>query len=77
MEGPVEGPIIWRPRDAAGDSLFEVDVFCTLVIFVVLDKECDSGAFDDQPTPCKIRILSRSSLSVWFYDRSIRRAVSP
>ena len=49
MGGPVEGPIFWGARDAAGDSLFDVDVFRTLIIFVVLNKERYGGALDDFP----------------------------
>ena len=49
MEGPVKSPMIRRPRNAAGDSLSDIDVFCTLAIFVVLDKKGDSGAFNDCP----------------------------
>jgi len=40
---PVKGPILWSPLVAAADgAMLDVDVFYTLVIFVVLDKECES-----------------------------------
>jgi len=47
--GPVKGPVFGRHCDATSDSLFDVDVLCTLFIFVVLYIKSDSGVADYSP----------------------------
>ena len=48
-QGPVEHPVFWRHRNPAGDSLCDIDVLHTTLIFVVFDIKSDGGRIDDFP----------------------------
>jgi len=48
-QGPVKHPVFWRHRNPAADSLDDIDVLYTTLIFVVFDIKSDSGRIDDFP----------------------------